>query len=973
MRVLTDPHTSIIIIKHFIMRRIAYMLFAMLFVLTSCEEPANPEKKNELKLSITSLQFSGKSGSEVISITSTKAWSITNNTGIDWCTPERTSGEVSMPLSISVKANEGDARSAEITFSSQDCPDVQLIVNQAAAEEDASEIINGVYTTPSKLDADKECTIWFKPDATSPLYQYTGDLYAHIGVGNWFCVQADWNENIDKCKFTKVEDNLWSLQIKPSIRSWFDSGETPVTAIALVIRNSDGTMQTSPDIFIDVEDKKYSLDPGETVEEPLPDGVEYGINYNSDGSVTLVFYDYDKNGKSHDYAYLKGDFNDWSLSNDYLMKRDSEEGCWWFTLSNIDPNKEYRFQYYLGYKDAISGREYADPYSEIVYESSDRYISSSTYPDLPEYPSSTRGAISAFQVNQPEYNWQIADYEVEDENDLIIYELHFRDFSTTGDINGAMEKLDYLEDLGINAIELMPIQEFSGADSWGYNPIAYFALEKSYGTREMYKRFIDECHKRDIAVIVDVVYNHAHQDHAMAGLYFDWTNYVPTSNNPWFNTTAPHPFSVFHDWNHDNQMTTEHIKQSLKYLIEEYNIDGFRFDLTKGFTNTKSNESTASNYDADRVAILQNYISYIKSVDDNAVIILEHFADSENEALSSCGAKLWRNMNWAYRSALLGSSTDFSPLYTGSKDEFGSLVGYMESHDEERTCYGAIQSNSGVKWGICGTITGWGEKSDITLKSDGALFVAKNVTFGSSDMFKIRGNSDWDDAYNYGASTKGYKLPLNSEYPLVLGSSSQDMAPPAAGTYDIYFSPDVKKIWVMTPGKRPKDPETDNEDGLTVAMRRAGLNAAFFLTIPGPKMIWQFGELGYDISIEENGRTGRKPVKWDYYEVPERKALYDTYSNLLEFRRDNPRFFDSDAKFSWNATASNWPARYIFCEVEGKRFAVVGNFGSVTEEISITLPTNNTWYNYFDRDEKYSGGNQTITLKEGEFRLLTNF
>lgn len=177
----------------------------------------------------------------------------------------------------------------------------------------------------------------------------------------------------------------------------------------------------------------------------------------------------------------------------------------------------------------------------------------------------------------------------------------------------------------------------------------------------------------------------------------------------------------------------------------------------------------------------------------------------------------------------------------------------------------------------------------------------------------------------------------------------------------------------MTPGKRPEDPETDNEDGLTVAMRRAELNAAFFLTVPGPKMIWQFGELGYDISIEENGRTGRKPVKWDYYEVPKRKALYDTYSNLLEFRRDNPRFFDSDAKFSWNATASNWPARYIFCEVEGKRFAVVGNFGSVTEEISITLPTNDTWYNYFDRDEKYSGGNQTITLKEGEFRLLTNF
>ena len=354
-------------------------------------------------------------------------------------------------------------------------------------------------------------------------------------------------------------------------------------------------------------------------EEPMPAGMKHGINYNDDGTVTFVFLDKDKNGKHHDYAYLIGEFNSWTASDEYLMKRDEASGCWWYTLSGISATKEYMFQYYLGNMNQ-KGRAYADPYSEIIYEAYDRYISDATYPGLRDYPAGTSGAVSAFQITRNEYAWENGDYQIEDENDLVIYELHFRDFTSTGDINGAMEKLDYLEGLGINAIELMPIQEFSGSDSWGYNPIAYFALEKSYGTREMYKKFIDECHRRGIAVIVDVVYNHVHEDHAMAGLYFDWNSYKPTSNNPWFNVNAPHPFSVFHDWNHENETVRDHVKRSLKYLIEEYRVDGFRFDLTKGFTNTTSNDTSSSDYDQSRVDILKDYGSYVKSVDPNATV-----------------------------------------------------------------------------------------------------------------------------------------------------------------------------------------------------------------------------------------------------------------------------------------------------------------------------------------------------------------
>ena len=253
------------------------------------------------------------------------------------------------------------------------------------------------------------------------------------------------------------------------------------------------------------------------------------------------------------------------------------------------------------------------------------------------------------------------------------------------------------------------------------------------------------------------------------------------------------------------------------------------------------------------------------------------------------------------------------------------------------------------------------------MTADGPFFVAKNVTFTADDMFKIRGNSSWDDAFNYGASTKGYKLPLDKEYQLTVGSGSQDMAVPAAGSYDVYFSPDVQKIWLMTVGKRPAAPAVnpgETEDALTVAMRRAGASAAFFLTVPGPKMIWQFGEIGYDYSIDYNDRTGEKPVVTDeYMAVPERKALYDTYAVLLQFRRENPRFFDQDADFEWTPTGT---LKKITCSVDGKTFHVVGNFGK--SSASYAVPAG-SWTDYIN------GGavSGNITLKQGEFRLLTDF
>ena len=270
--------------------------------------------------------------------------------------------------------------------------------------------------------------------------------------------------------------------------------------------------------------------------------------------------------------------------------------------------------------------------------------------------------------------------------------------------------------------------------------------------------------------------------------------------------------------------------------------------------------------------------------------------------------------------------------------------------------------NSSITWGVIGLGDNW--NTDQEMSEDGVFFVVKNVSCTANDRFKIRKAGEWNDAYNYGASSSNFKLTVGQGYTMTNGSGSQDMYVPAAGTYDIYFCPSVAKVWLMNPGDRPEEPAAASSDKLTVAMRRAGASAAFFLMVPGPKMIWQFGEIGYDYSIDYNDRTGEKPVVTDQYMAVEaRKGLYDTYAALLKFRRENPRFFDSDANFSWNATAT---IKTINCTVESKSIHVTGNFGKTTQTVNIP---SGTWKDYIN------GGtvSGSVTLQEGEFRLLTSF
>ncbi|MBK9016117.1 MAG: hypothetical protein IPM82_19780 [Saprospiraceae bacterium] len=216
------------------------------------------------------------------------------------------------------------------------------------------------------------------------------------------------------------------------------------------------------------------LIPGPTVVEALPAGTELGINYLSNTGVRLAFYAPNKT-----FAYLLGDFNDWQFSDDYQMKRTPDGTTWWIDVSGLTPGQYYAFQYVVNGDIRIG-----DPYSNLVLDpSNDQYIPSETFPNIPPYPAGkTTGIASLLRTAEPTFDWQHDDYDRPAEDKLIIYEILMRDFTQKQNFETLTDTLDYFQRLGVNAIELMPVNEFDGNLSWGYNPTYHYALDKYYCT-----------------------------------------------------------------------------------------------------------------------------------------------------------------------------------------------------------------------------------------------------------------------------------------------------------------------------------------------------------------------------------------------------------------------------------------------------------------------------------------------------------
>jgi glycosidase len=613
---------------------------------------------------------------------------------------------------------------------------------------------------------------------------------------------------------------------------------------------------------------------------PLPEGSHIGINYESDpAKVTLAFY-----APRKSYVYVIGDFgtSDWKVDTSYFMNRyavNADSVIWWTTISNLESGKEYSYQFLVD-----GNLRIYDPYTEKILDGdNDQYIPASVYPGLKAYPGGkTSGLVSVLQTGQPEYHWTVPQFVKPTKEKLVIYELLIRDFVSTHWYKTIADTISYFKKLGVTAIELMPVIEFERNDSWGYNPSTYFAPDKYYGTKNDLKVFIDVCHQNGMAVIMDIVLNHAYGSNSMAQLYWDNLNNRPAADNPWFNVTPPTGSYVFggSDFNHESKDTKYFVDRVTDFWLTEYKFDGFRFDFTKGFTNTPG-EGTA--YDPARIAILKRIADKIWSVSPSAYVILEHFcAANEEKELADYGMMIWGNLNYNYNEASMGwiSTSNFVNIsYKQRGWTFPNLVGYMESHDEERLMY-------------------------------------KNLTYG-----------------NY----VGY----------------------GSGTY--------------TPTKDINGKIIYSIRELPTALNRIELAANLFLLVPGPKMIWQFGELGYDYSINypsltSSDRLTAKPVKWDYYLYSgNRRKVYNTFASLNKLKSDYPAFQSSD--YVLNASG---PVKSLYINHPSMNVWVMGNFDITQQDYQAAFQSPGRWYEFYSGDTlDVTDVIMKISLQPGEYRLYT--
>ena len=188
------------------------------------------------------------------------------------------------------------------------------------------------------------------------------------------------------------------------------------------------------------------------------------------------------------------------------------------------------------------------------------------------------------------YIWKHDNKPLPSDRELVIYELHVADFSggepdryVRGKYKHVVEKLDFLADLGINAIELMPLKEYPGDYGWGYNPRYFFAAESSYGSTDELKNLIDECHARGIRVIMDGIYNHSESSSPLTQIDHDyWYHHSPRDpDNNW----GPEFNYDFYDENLDVKPAWTFIGDVVRYWIEEYHVDGIRYDAARQIAN----------------------------------------------------------------------------------------------------------------------------------------------------------------------------------------------------------------------------------------------------------------------------------------------------------------------------------------------------------------------------------------------------
>ena len=855
-------------------------------------------------------------------------------------------------------------------------------------------------TNPSPIIATGPVTINFNKAGTG-LATYSGTIYAHIGLTvngvQWQYVIGAWGNNATQPALIQNGTTTYFLTLSPDLFTKFGVPTTSsITQICVVFRSADGSLKNGADVFLGVgafqanltapllnnniinsgsnlpitanntggdanynlfangtsintftgtsysftdenivENKSYDLQvtQGTTtfskkfsvivnpnpVSETIPAGVVDGINYNP-GDATKATLVLDAPGK--DFIYVAGSFNNWQPGTTYAMKKDASAGStkFWLELTGLVSGTNYTYQYWVVDQTPISGSpvlvKTADPYSTLVLnKEEDPWIPAGNYPNLPAYPAGQDREVTVLQTGQTPYPWSAAttNFVKPEKDKLVVYEVLVRDFDINRSYQNLIDKIDYFKNLKVNAIQLMPVMEFEGNESWGYNTSFHMALDKAYGSSSKFKEFIDLCHQNGIAVILDVALNHAFGRNPMDRMWMNdpdgdgWGG--PASDNPYFNVSAMHSYNVGNDFNHQLPRTKNYVKRVVKQWIEEYKIDGFRWDLTKGFTQNcpsavaGGQDNCTNNLQQDRIVVLKDYADYSWEIDPTHYVIFEHLGNDNEEQqwadyriaeTPSKGVMMWGKMTNEYNQLSMGynSSNNIERMGHDSHGFKGKrVIGYPESHDEERLMY-------------------------------------KNVTFGNST----------NPAHN-----------------------------------------------VKT---------------LNTALSRMSAIGAVSLLVPGPKMIWHFGELGWEKSIWtcNNGTvnsdydSGVPPgdCKLDNKPQPQwvnnwlgdvnRNKIYFDWAKMISLKTTEPVFntnITANSGFDIQSGNTFTPRLFIWDNTmpatQLKNVVVLTNFDVNTQNVIPNFPYTGTWYNLMDNSAvEVTSTTATIAIEAGGFRIYGN-
>ncbi len=562
-----------------------------------------------------------------------------------------------------------------------------------------------VTTTPAIIEKGYtgQVIITFDPSGGNGGMVGATKCYAHTGLitaassntGDWkYTVGSGWR-SADTPQLTQVGNN-WQLVIDNIYTFYNCPATTDITALAFVFHDGpggkkEGKTSQGKDIVIYIGEENTgdiwsAITPADPVQEARPAGVSNGIYYDASDptKVTLCTYAASKTEPAK-HVFLLGDMTNWKLSNDYQLKRDGN--YFWITLTGLTPGKEYRFQYAVERADGVK-KQICDLYSEKVLTGDDQWEPRQQDPSLIAYPEkgTDGGLVTVIQPGKPAFPWSEAtlNFKRPNKDNLIIYELWTYDYTPERSYSGLMRRLDYIQSLGVNAIELMPVCEFDGNYNWGYSPCLYFAPDKAYGSADQLKQFIDACHQRGMAVILDMVFNHATGNNPMNKLY-PYGNDL--KNNPWFNVSAPHSDNVYEDWNHGFEPAHEMFIRALQYWLREYKVDGYRLDLSHGLCSDQANTSVGN--------LIDYYQKGVKAVSEDAYMILEHWGGnmgSERPQLVAQGMMCWNNTTNAYAQTAMGWLKDGDDFSAANQDGY---VSYAESHDEERMQYKAKTYGNG--------------------------------------------------------------------------------------------------------------------------------------------------------------------------------------------------------------------------------------------------------------------------------------